>query len=129
MIRIKVLRHQSEILRTLKSKIMIYVIFYYIISTLVYFLIGTGFYFWAVFNMASVLMSFTIISSLLMNKYTLKNREYAWLEFSLILSIGRSIYTTACGFAPFDWIYFNNKLFAVIFILWLIIKIIRHRGI
>lgn len=108
---------------------MIYVILYYIISTLIYFGIGGGSTYWSTFNMLSILVPFTYIMYNLCHRYRLKNREFAWLEFALILTIVRVIYTSVCAFAPYEWIYECNKIYFTIFTAWLIIKMVKRRGI
>lgn len=100
-------------------------IIYYIVSTLVYFMIGTGYVYWSVFNMVSVLGSMLVVMTALYSGVLINNKTKEWLNYAGIVTFARIIYTTACAFAPISWIYYNNKIFATIFTLWMIIRIIR----
>lgn len=108
---------------------MIYVLFYYIISTIVYILVGDGSMFWACFNMISVMMPMVYVMHKFMSRYRLKGMEFAWMEFACVLTISRCIFTTSVLFAPNEWIYKADKYFSFIFIIWMVIKLIKHRGI
>lgn len=102
---------------------MYFVVLYYCISTLVYFAVGTGSLYWHLFNMLSILGTIVVfmLGAIFNKRYDAKTKGLA--VYAVVLTIFRGIYSTACPHAPTDWIYFMNKIFALIFAVWLIIKI------
>lgn len=97
------------------------VIYIYIASTLIYFLLGDGSMYWAGFNMINILAFIVAILNI-------RFKRNVWTEFATNLTIGRIIYTLSCVVAPYDWIYSMNKIYAVIFFTWAIITRIREKS-
>ena len=95
-------------------------IFIYIISTLIYFLIGDGSMYWALFNMLTMLGIILVLLNFNIQTNSLT-------KFATNLTIGRIIYSFSCVISPYEWIYVMNKVFATVFFAWLIIVIIMER--
>lgn len=103
-----------------------YAVLYYIASTLVYFWFGTGSAYWATFNMISLLAYILAVNSFYVRKRPIDKETREWMEFANIITIVRTMYTVACMFEPpVEWIYFCNRIFVIIFALWMLIKFVR----
>lgn len=101
---------------------MIYVILYYIASTLVYMGFGTSSSYWACFNMVSILGCFLCFLSFEKPK-TLIFKKY--LMFASYLTVGRILFTISTPYAPLDWIYEMGVVITIFYFLWLIIHTIK----
>lgn len=89
----------------------------YILSTLSYFMVGDGSMYWGLINHLTLLSMIVVLLNIKINKdiYT---------QFATHLTVGRVIYSSICAISEVTWIYAMNKVFATIFLIWLIITMI-----
>lgn len=91
----------------------------YVSITIIYFLVSDGSLYWALLNSFNTLAYIVVLLSF-------KFKKDIYTQFATQLTIGRIIYTSICAISHYDWIYSMNKVFATIYLIWLIITIIVH---
>ena len=83
-------------------------------------MIGDSSMYWGLINS---LNTFAFIVVLLNNRL----KKDIYVQFATYLTLGRIIYTSICAISGYEWIYAMNKVFATIFLIWLIVTIVIEK--
>lgn len=101
---------------------------FYIVYTLIYFLVGGGSVYWGVYNMACILATITgFLYAFIQDKTRVDAHTKSWMKLAAVMTVCRAVYSTSCAIAPVEWIYDMNKAYGIIFTACLIVKIIKER--